>query len=127
MRCLGSCGDLWVDTSFLPFRNVSFHSSLRETVGKGNILAKLKKADFYYGAILSHLVHGKICPALIEGGTGRRVYEFTTNSVDFRLFAKYRANPIDTKCSGYNSWNFAFLSNEIAELRGYIGDERISR
>lgn len=86
-------------------------------------MARLKKADFYYGAILSHLVHEKVCPALIEGGANRRIYEFTTNQGNFRLFAKYRANPTDTKRSGYNSWQFTFLPKETDELCRYLDDE----
>lgn len=86
-------------------------------------MASLKKADFYYGAILSHLVNEKAFPALIEEGAGRRMYAFTTNQGNFRLYAKYRANPTDTKRSDYSSWQFTFMQNETIELRRYLDDK----
>ena len=57
-------------------------------------MSMLKEADFYYGAILSTLLNHNICPALIEGGTDRQVYDFTTDHKDFRLFVKYRSAPV---------------------------------
>ena len=71
-------------------------------------MAKLLESDFYYGAILSTLLNNGICPMLIEGGTDRQVYDFTTNDKEFRLFTKYRSAPINTKTEGYSSWQFIF-------------------
>ena len=50
----------------------------------------LKEADFYYGAVLSTLINRGICPALVESGKDRQIYDFVTNKKEFRLFVKYR-------------------------------------
>lgn len=83
-------------------------------------MSKLKEADFYYGAVLSTLLNNKICPVLIEGGTDRQVYDFTTDHKDFRLFVKYRSAPT-TKAQDYNSWQFVFSDSDIHELTEYLG------
>lgn len=82
-------------------------------------MSMLKEADFYYGAILSTLLNHNICPALIEGGTDRQVYDFTTDHKDFRLFVKYRSAP-GTKTKDYNSWQFVFSDSDIQELKDYM-------
>lgn len=46
-------------------------------------MARLKTADFYYGAVLSMLFNSHINPALIEGGEDRQVYDFTTKKADY--------------------------------------------
>ncbi|MBM6724786.1 hypothetical protein [Pseudoflavonifractor phocaeensis] len=83
-------------------------------------MSKLKEADFYYGSVLSTLLNNKICPVLIEGGTDRQVYDFTTDHKDFRLFVKYRSAPT-TKTQDYNSWQFVFSDSDIRELTEYLG------
>ena len=87
-------------------------------------MAKLKEADFYYGSIISMLLNNKICPVLVEGGTDRQVYEFTTNEGNFKLFLKYRSEPIPTKTYGYQSWQFVFSAGDIAELRRYVSENK---
>ena len=83
-------------------------------------MAKLLESDFYYGAILSTLLNNGICPMLIEGGTDRQVYDFTTNDKAFRLFAKYRSAPINTKTEGYCSWQFIFSDKDMDEIKAYL-------
>lgn len=83
-------------------------------------MSKLKEADFYYGAVLSTLINQGICPALVEGGNDRQIYDFTTDERDFRLFVKYRSKPISTKSEGYYSWQFAFSPNDMKELKEFI-------
>ncbi|MBQ8566949.1 MAG: hypothetical protein IJ445_05135 [Clostridia bacterium] len=83
-------------------------------------MAKLLESDFYYGAILSTLLNNGICPMLIEGGTDRQVYDFTTNHKEFRLFAKYRSAPINTKTEGYCSWQFIFSEKDMDEIKAYL-------
>jgi len=85
---------------------------------------KLKVADYYYGAVLSSLFNAGIRPALIEGGESRRVYEFTTDQGDFRLFVKYRSNPLNKTKVDYTSWQFVFSDDEVKELRKYIDDKK---
>lgn len=87
-------------------------------------MARLKEADFYYGSIISMLLNNEICPVLVEGGADRQVYEFTTNEGDFKLFLKYRSEPIQTKAEGYQSWQFGFSADDIAELRRYISENK---
>ena len=83
-------------------------------------MSKLKEADFYYGAILSHCFHNGFKPMMVEGGDSRQVYDCTTDSGDFRLFTKYRSAPISSKTEGYNSWQFVLSDGDIAELSGYL-------
>lgn len=87
-------------------------------------MAKLKEADFYYGSIISMLLNNNICPVLVEGGTDRQIYEFTTNEGEFKLFLKYRSEPIPTKTDGYQSWQFVFSGDDVTELRRFIDDEK---
>lgn len=90
-------------------------------------MSELKVADFYYGAILSNLINDKLCPVLIENGQGRRIYNCATNSGDFRILAKYRSNPTETKKDDYSSWQFNFSSEELLEFRSCItADRKIS-
>jgi len=89
----------------------------------GQIMSKLKTADFYYGAVLSTLFNNGITPMLIEGGTNRQVYDFITDSTEFRLFVKYRSSGRDGE-NGYKSWQFVFSSNDIAEIKQFISEGR---
>ena len=57
---------------------------------------------------------------LIEGGTDRQVYDFTTDMKDFRMFAKYRSAPNATKTAGYSSWQFVFSNDDLAEIKQYL-------
>lgn len=88
-------------------------------------MAKLKESDFYYGAILSMLLNNGICPMLIEGGDNRRVYEFTTNKKNFRLFLKYRSSPLNTKKEDYWSWQFIFSDGDMDYIRECLNSENL--
>ena len=61
---------------------------------------------------------------LIEGGTDRQVYDFTTDKKDFRMFAKYRSAPIETKTEEYSSWQFVFSINDLGEIKKYLKSGR---
>lgn len=82
-------------------------------------MAKLKEADFYYGAVLSTLLNNNITPAIIESGEDRQIYDFTTDSKDFRLIVKYRKSQIPTKKADYYSWQFN-LSDDMVDLKKNI-------
>ena len=84
----------------------------------------LKEADFYYGAVLSALINRGICPALVEGGNDRQIYNFTTNEQDFLLFIKYRSKPISTKTPEYTSWQFCFSADDIKELTQFMSSAK---
>ena len=80
----------------------------------------LKEADFYYGAVLSTLINRGICPALVESGKDRQIYDFMTNKKEFRLFVKYRSRPLNTKTPEYSSWQFHFSDDDKRELALFI-------
>ena len=82
----------------------------------------LKEADFYYGAVLSTLINRGICPALVEGGTDRQIYDFMTDRKTFRLFVKYRSEPIETKSPEYSSWQFRFSDDDKRELTQFLSE-----
>ena len=84
----------------------------------------LKEADFYYGAVLSTLINRGICPALVESGKDRQIYDFVTNKKEFRLFVKYRSRPINTKTPEYSSWQFHFSDDDKRELTLFMSDEK---
>lgn len=84
-------------------------------------MSRIKVADFYYGAVLSMLFSHNIKPALIENGSDRQVYDFTTNNAKFTLFVKYRSERVETKKEGYNSWNFN-LKNDMVDLSKYLDE-----
>ena len=48
----------------------------------------LRKADFYYGAMLSCLINNGLAPMIIEPGDSRRIYSLTTNNDDYKIYAK---------------------------------------
>ena len=84
----------------------------------------LKKADFYYGAVLSTLINRGICPALVESGQDRQIYDFTTDKKEFRLFLKYRSQPIKTKDPEYSSWQFNFSADDKKELTCFLSEAK---
>lgn len=84
----------------------------------------LKEADFYYGAVLSTLINRGICPALVESGKDRQIYDFMTNKKEFRLFVKYRSRPIGTKTPEYSSWQFHFSDDDKHELTMFMSESK---
>jgi len=68
---------------------------------------------------------GHVSPAIIEGGDRHRIYDFTTNKKDFRLFVKCRSarTKIKAKAEDYRSWEFVFSESEIQELQKYCNKE----
>lgn len=84
-------------------------------------MAKLKVADFYYGAVLSMLFNNHVTPALIESGEDRQIYDFTTNHRDFRLFVKYRTENTSLENENYYSWTFN-ISQDYSEMQAYINE-----
>lgn len=57
---------------------------------------------------------------LIESGKDRQIYDCTTNEKEFRLFAKYRSAPVETKAKDYSSWQFTFSSADINDIKAYL-------
>lgn len=86
-------------------------------------MAKIKVADFYYGAALSVLFNNsnkKISAALIESDDKRQLYCLTTDSNECHLFIKYRSDKIDTKTEDYNSWLFSLTDRDKKEIRNIM-------
>ncbi|MDU0331049.1 hypothetical protein RW092_12720 [Paenibacillus sp. 3LSP] len=83
-------------------------------------MAKIKVADFYYGAVLSMLFNKHINPALLESNDDRQIYDLTTNKGDLRLFIKYRADRQKTKTPDYYSWLFTLTESDIQEIISYL-------
>lgn len=74
--------------------------------------------------VLSTLINRGICPALVESGKDRQIYDFVTNKKEFRLFVKYRSRPINTKTPEYSSWQFHFSDDDKRELTLFMSDEK---
>lgn len=82
-------------------------------------MAKLRVADFYYGAAISFLFNKGLAPVLVEAGENRQVYEITADDTEFRLYMKYRkTSRLGT--DGYRSWTFSLTDNEVNELKDYL-------
>ena len=82
----------------------------------------VRKADFYYGSMLSGLVNNGIAPAIIEPGDSRRIYELTTNKGDFLIYAKYVSAPMPRQRTDAQLWQFSFTSDEIRFIREHSED-----
>ena len=80
----------------------------------------LTREDFFCGAFLSYLLNNGIVPALFEEriDPNRKIYDFTTDKGDFRVYVKFSENPA-SKSDQKNSsiWNFPFTENQIDELK----------
>ena len=82
----------------------------------------VRKADFYYGAMLSGLVNNGIAPAIIEPGDSRRIYSLTTNSGNYRIYAKFVSTPTKRQKADTQLWQFTFSPKEIQYIRDYRED-----
>ncbi|MFC0297477.1 hypothetical protein [Geobacillus jurassicus] len=77
-------------------------------------MTTIRKADYYYGALLSALVNGGLAPALFEKESdNRQIYEVTTNKASYIIYTKYNTNPFGSKDF---TWSFVFGDNEISEI-----------
>lgn len=75
----------------------------------------LKKADFYYGSLLSILVNGGIVPALFENDyENRQIYKFSTNKDNYLMYTKFLTSPTGTKDF---TWSFVFTDKELQEIK----------
>ncbi len=92
---------------------------MNNTLG-GNVMSKIKVADFYYGAVLSMLFNKHFNPALVESDDTRQIYDLTTNNGFCRLYIKYITDRLNSRTEDYNSWQFVFTPDEIDELKDYI-------
>lgn len=58
-------------------------------------MGAFKKADYYYGALLSLLMNNGMKPALFEKENydDRKRYTVTTNNGEYEFYCKYMSNP----------------------------------
>lgn len=78
----------------------------------------LKKADFYYGSLLSILINSGIVPALFEKEyENRQIYKFATNKDNYLMYTKYSTTPTGTKDF---TWSFTFTDRELQEISSLV-------
>jgi hypothetical protein len=83
-------------------------------------MGALKKADYYYGALLSSLINNGMVPALVEKENERRqIYRISTNLNDYILYSKYSTAPTGTKAF---TWAFSFSKGELQEIKKLRGE-----
>ncbi|MBM7580498.1 hypothetical protein [Jeotgalibacillus terrae] len=71
----------------------------------------IPKVDFYFGALLSHLVNRGFSPVMKEGGQDRRIYALENEVDSYFIYAKYSFTPRFKKES--RIWTFSFYDNEM--------------
>jgi len=87
----------------------------------------LRKEDFYSGAFLSYVMNNGVKPALFEGrnASGRKVYDFTTNAGDFRVYVKYISKPTSpSKKNEKKIWSFSYTEDQVDELNEIMNTNR---
>lgn len=80
----------------------------------------ITREDFYCGAFLSYLLNNGIVPALFEdrADSNRKIYDFTTNDGDFRVYVKFSESPSsESDLKGSKIWNFPFTDKQIEEIK----------
>lgn len=80
-------------------------------------MGAVRKADFYYGSLLSCFVNNGLAPAIIEPGDSRRIYKIATNKGDFQIYAKYVSAPIKRQRTDVQLWQFIFSPDEVEFIR----------
>lgn len=88
---------------------------------------RLTREDFYCGAFLSYLLNNGIVPALFDDKSDltRKVYDFTTDKGDFRVYVKCSERP-SSKSDNKNSslWSFPFTEKQVDEIRSINDNSR---
>lgn len=87
-------------------------------------MGAVRKADFYYGSMLSCFINKGLAPAIIEPGDSRRIYEMMTNKGDYRIYAKYVSLPLRRQKKDVQLWQFVFTHDEVKYIRGYLENSK---
>ncbi len=82
----------------------------------------VRKADFYFGSMLSCFINNGLAPAIIEPGESRRIYKMTTNNGDYQIYAKYVSAPIRRQKLDVQLWQFIFSPDEVDFIRQFRED-----
>lgn len=51
---------------------------------------EVRKADLYFGSLLSLMINNGLTPAILEQGDKRNIYRVSTDKDDYKIFSKYR-------------------------------------
>lgn len=78
---------------------------------------EIRKADLYYGSLLSVMINNELSPAIMEQGEKRNVYKVSTNKKDYIMYAKYRV--LSKERTDTLNWQFSFSESEIEEIMKY--------
>ena len=82
-------------------------------------MGAVRKADFYFGSMLSCLINNGLAPAIIEPGDSRRIYKLSTDNGDYQLYAKYVSSPSRRQKKDAQLWQFIFSPDEVKYIRNY--------
>ncbi|SFP36910.1 hypothetical protein [Salibacterium halotolerans] len=88
-------------------------------------MSTIRKADFYYGSLLSVLVNNEVAPAIVHPSDDpRRIYSVTTNNGDFEIYSKYVTEPGDRQKNNSKLWNFNFSKEEVQSINQYKSEDK---
>ncbi|MGG0936980.1 hypothetical protein ABHN11_12830 [Brevibacillus centrosporus] len=79
----------------------------------------VRKADFYFGSMLSGLINNGLAPAIIEPGESRRIYSIATDKGDYLVYAKYVSAPLKRQNKETQLWQFVFSPDEIDYIQNF--------
>jgi len=82
-------------------------------------MTKIRKADFYYGSLLSVFINNGIAPAIVEPGENRRIYSVTTDQGEYEIYTKYASMPAKRKNEHIKIWTFSFSAEEVERIKQY--------
>lgn len=88
-------------------------------------MGAVRKADFYYGSMLSCLINNGLAPAIIEPGDSRRIYKMMTDNGDYQIYAKYVSSPLRRQKKDAQLWQFIFSPDEVEYIRSYVGNGKL--
>lgn len=82
-------------------------------------MANLSVVDFYYGAVLSHLLtsNSENRPSLIEDANEKRVFEITTNRHSYILYTIQKSNGKRDVKDEALSWSFSLSQKMVSGLQ----------
>jgi len=82
-------------------------------------MTTIRKADFYYGSLLSVFINNGMAPAIVEPGENRRIYSVTTDQGEYEIYTKYVSTPGTRKNNHTRTWTFSFSTEELERIKQY--------
>ncbi|WP_026801329.1 hypothetical protein [Pontibacillus halophilus] len=82
-------------------------------------MTTIRKADFYYGSLLSVFINNGMAPAIVEPGENRRIYSVTTDNGEYEIYTKYVSSPGSRKNNHTKTWTFSFSTEEMERIKQY--------